>query len=589
MPRVPPVTTLVLHTWREHCKPKPWEHRPGGSDGEDAAGGGGATSNAGGGLPLPPRRSPPPRGGGGRLPYRRSASVDEGLVAGGGGGGSSGRVRARLPGGSGSVTPRGADGGSGGIGGSGDIGGSGGGGIGGGGGGHARRRAASRSEAPATVLSPSSSDDDLTLGASWAGPVADGCGWDVPAAAVAICLPAASRAAMRRSVSVDTDLRSDRGRGDAAVAAPVRGTVGGARDAPPWRTSSSVGGAAMSSTMAVPAANRATPGHSLLTDLGGSAGAQPPLGGVSSSAPSASLLMGRGGAPRLEPAPVAPSQASAAAGAPAWSIPSRHGARGGGRRGLPRSVSSDGTGAALVAAARSLAAGGGPSCSGVLFSATASSAGSVEDVQSRRPVPAAVASVAEEGTDDRLPPRPPGGVGVSVYPPYPHPHPPHPPYAHAARPPPPPAVIPRGTPRAMAVDDLHVPRWVAASPRRLVRRSASTDEALEALPPLPPRGGAAPRAAAAAAAAGDGSGAADAEAPPAPTATTPATTGGASADGPPLAPPVLAPRPARRRRDEGLCSLGGGVGRVRPPRPGGKDSREDAPAGGGTSEGSDVA
>lgn len=576
MPRVPPVTTLVLHTWREHCKPKPWEHRPGGSDGEDAAGGGGAASDAGGGPPLPPRRSPPPRGGGERLPYRRSASVDEGLVAGGGGGGSSGRVRARLSGGSGSVTPRGADGNSGGVGGSGGRG------IGGGGGGRARRRAALRSEAPATVLSPSSSEDDLTLGASWAGPAADGCGWDVPAAAVAICLPAASRAAMRRSVSVDTDLRSDRGRGDTAVAAPLRGAGGGARDAPPWQTSSSVGGAAVSSTMGVPAANCATPGHSLSTDLGGSSGAQPPPGGVSSSAPSASLLMGRGGAPRLEPAPVAPSQASAAAGAPAWSIPSRHGARGDGRRGFLRSVSSDGAGPALVAAARSLAAGGGPSCSGVLFSATASSAGSVEDLQSRGPVPTAVASVAE-GMDDRLPPRPPGGGGVSVHPPYPHPHPAHPPYAHATRPPPPPAVIPRGTPRAMAVDDLHVPRWVAASPRRQVRRSASTDEALEALPPLPPRGGAAPRAAAAAAAAGDGSGTADAEAPPAPPATTPVTTGGAPADGPPLAPPV------RRRRDEGLCFLGGGVGRVRPPRPGGQDSRGGASAGGGTSDGSDVA
>lgn len=563
MPRVPPVTTLVLHTWREHCKPKPWD-RPNGSDGEDDAVGGGHSSDAGGGPPLPPRRLPVGRAAagarGGRLPYRRSTSVDEGLVAGGGGSGSGsgggGRARHRLAG-SGSGTPRDVDAGR---------------------SGPSHRRSASRPEPPSAVLSPSSSEDDLTLGASWAVPADGPAAWDVPTAAAAICLPAASRAAMRRSVSVDMDLRSDRGGGDAAAGAPtpLHGSVGGSGDVPTWGTSPV--GAVSSPATAVTAADSVTTGHSFLTDLGGSLGAQLP-GGVSSSAPTVSLLAGRGSAPQLAPVPAASSQALATAGAPAWSIPSRRGVRGGGRRAFPRSASTDGSGPALAAAARNLATGGGTSRSGVRLAATASSGSSAGKLLARGPVALPVASGAGEGIDS-LPPLPPGFGGGHLHHPYPYPYPPHPPYAHSARPPPPPAFFLRGIPRATAVDDLHLPNRMAASPRRKVRRSASTDEALEALPPLPPRGGTAPSRAAATC--DDGDEVTDLELGSAPPAA--AAPGGGS----PLVPPVWGRRAARRRRDEGLCSLGNGVVRTRPPRPSGKDWREGSSAGGSISDGSDV-
>ncbi|GAB0493185.1 hypothetical protein MMPV_004460 [Pyropia vietnamensis] len=572
MPRVPPVTTLVLHTWREHCKPKPWD-RPSGSDGEDDAAGGVPASDAGGGPPLPPRHPPvghgAGRGRGGRLPYRRSTSVDESLVAGGsrggsgnGGSGSSGgdggRARPRLTG-SGSGTPRCAD---------------------------THRRVVLRPGAPSAVLSPSSSEDDLTLGASRAGPSDRPAVWDVPTAEVSICLPAASRVAMRRSVSVDMDLRSDRrGGGVAAVApGPLRGSVGSAWDAQP--SGFSPVGASSSSTMGVTATDGVTSGHSFLADLGGSLVAQLP-GGASSSALSASLLADGSSAPRLGLPSAVPSQSSASAGTLAWSTSSRRDVRGkGGRRGLPRSTSTDGTGPALVAAARNLATGDGTSHSGVLFSPSASSGGFAEDLHARGSPVLPVASLAVEEGIDRLPPLPPGVGGGHFHHPYPPPHLPHPPYTHPARLPPPHAVFLRGTSRAMAVDDLDLPSRVAASRRRPVRRSASTDEALEALPPLPPRGGSAP--AGAAAASGNGSGLADRGLSSAPAATAAATTGGPPIDGSPLTHPLWGPRATRLGRDEGLCSLGGAVSRVRPPRPGSMDGRVGTSAGGATSFGQDV-
>lgn len=566
MPRVPPVTTLVLHTWREHCKPKPWD-RPSGSDGEYDVAGGGPASDAGGGPPLPPRRPPAGRGAGGgqggRLPHRRSTSVDESLVAGGSGGGSRSGGDGRRAGprlaGSGSGTPHGAD---------------------------THRQTVSRPEAPSAVLSPSSSEDDLTLGASWAGPLDRPTAWDVPAAEVSICLPAASRVAMRRSVSVDMDLRSDRGGGGVAAVAPGprRSSVGGARDAHPWDASPV--GAASSSTTGVTAADGVTIGHSFLTDLDRSLSAHLP-GEASSAALSASMFAGGSSASHLGLPPAVPLQASTSVGAPVWSTPSRGDVRGkGGRRGIPRSSSTDGTGPALVAATQNLAPGDGTSRSGVLFSATASCGGLAEDLRARGSLVLPDASVEAEEGIDRLPPLPPGVAVGHLHHPYPHPHPPHPPFAHPARPPPPRAVFLRGTSRGMAVDDLHLTSRVAASRGRPVRRSASTDEALEALPPLPPRGGSAP--AGAAVASGNSSGLADPGLSSALPATAATTTGGAHLDGSPLTPPLWGPRATRRGRDEGLCSLGGAVVRVRPPRPGGMDGRGGTSAGGATSDGSDV-